>query len=388
MTDVDTPAKRDQSWRTPVSIVLMVMAIILAPLTVVSAWTKAQITDTGRYVNTVAPLADDPNVQSYVATAISSGIINALDIDQRVGDLLPPALQVLGPTIDNAVEGFIDTAATRFTQSPAFKTLWVEANRAAHKAVVRILTGNPSSLDVQNSQLTLDIGSVLENFQKYLVDRGFGLADKIDLSKVDKTIVLASGDQVKNLESARQVVRLLKPLVWVLFLLLVACSVGTVLVARRRGHALIRLGLGFAITMVLVAIGINVARNAFLGALKGEIVPKNVGAALFDAIAGSLKAGFRVVFWGGIALALVVVALPLIAKRPALVRPTQIGVAVLGVALLVAWDHPTTVGVILLVLFVIGVAGSIELAHRQQRALEPPPPQDDGGSTLSPSSAS
>ncbi len=364
---------RKGRWHTVVSVILLVLSILLAPLFVVSAWVKAEITDTNRYVRTVAPLADNPQVQQYVATQISTAVIDALDLQTRINDLLPPALSglsALTPTLANTADGFITTAANRFTASDAFKTIWVDANRAAHKVVVKVLTGNPDSLNLQNGQLTLDLGTALQKFQAYLVDRGFNLASKIDLSKVNKQIVIADGPQLEKLSQARRAVSLLKPLVWVLGILLLACSIGSVLVARDRRYALIRLGLGFAATMALIAVAINVARKAFLDALVGGTVPKGVSAALFDAVSESLKTGFRVVFWGGLFVAALVVLLPQIARRKALVRPAQVVVVVAAAALLLNWNNPRPIGAVLLVIATAAVVVAIELAHRRFRAEE------------------
>ena len=46
--------------RGTLSIALMVVTALLAPLTVVAGWARAQIEDTDRYVATVGPLAQDP----------------------------------------------------------------------------------------------------------------------------------------------------------------------------------------------------------------------------------------------------------------------------------------------------------------------------------------
>ena len=48
--------------------ILLVLGTLLTALTYV----KTQVTDTGRYLQTVRPLASDPAVQSYVAGQISS----------------------------------------------------------------------------------------------------------------------------------------------------------------------------------------------------------------------------------------------------------------------------------------------------------------------------
>jgi hypothetical protein len=38
---------------------------------VVAGWARAQIEDTDRYVATVGPLAEDPEIQAYVAAALT-----------------------------------------------------------------------------------------------------------------------------------------------------------------------------------------------------------------------------------------------------------------------------------------------------------------------------
>ena len=52
--------------RTFWSTLLIVVACVLAPLSVVSVWARGEVTDTSRYVQTVAPLASDPAVQQAV----------------------------------------------------------------------------------------------------------------------------------------------------------------------------------------------------------------------------------------------------------------------------------------------------------------------------------
>jgi len=52
-----------QRWRTIVASLLIVLGCVLAPLSVVAVWTRNQVTNTDRYVATVAPLASDPVIK-------------------------------------------------------------------------------------------------------------------------------------------------------------------------------------------------------------------------------------------------------------------------------------------------------------------------------------
>jgi type VI protein secretion system component VasK len=65
-------AERRQRWRTIVAALLLVLACVLAPLGVVAVWARNQVTNTDRYVATVAPLASDPAIQQAITDRITA----------------------------------------------------------------------------------------------------------------------------------------------------------------------------------------------------------------------------------------------------------------------------------------------------------------------------
>jgi hypothetical protein len=368
-----TPTARAARTRLVVSIALLTLAVALTPLTVVAAWARAQIEDTDRYVDTVAPLAQDPAVQAYVARAAADAVYDLLDVEAVVSGL-PDELSGLGATVAPAVRGFLIDAASRFTASQAFQELWNQAHRSAHAVISGVLTGDSALTDLEGGQLTLDLGALLERFQTDLVDAGFSLAGQIDLGAADRTIVLVEGEQLRSIETARSLVGQLESLSWVLFLATVGVAVGSVVVAPDGRRGVMRLGVGVAFSMVLVAIGLSIARRAFLGALAEEL-PRPVASGFFDAVVDSMRTGFRGTFVFGLVVALLV----LIASRHDFAdrwaRPTQVTVGAVGVVAIVAREEPNGAYVVfMVVLTVIGV--SVLEAVRQRRLREPvAPPQ-------------
>jgi len=369
-TNVEASGGRHRT-RFIVSIALLVVTLLATPLFIVAIWAHVVITDTDRYVSAVGPLADDPDVQQYVAAQLTDAFEQNVDVNSIISQQLPSNLQPLSGTISNAVNGFVATAANRFTASPAFKTLWVDANRAAHTAITRILTGNSKALDLNNGELSLDLGATLRQFQQRLVDRGLTVASKVDLSKVHKQIVLVDGPRVAKIEQARKAVGLLNKLVWVLGILAVAAAAASIAVAPKRGPALRRLGVGLALVVVVVAIAVGITRRAFVTAA-GQTVPSAVVGSFFDALVDSIRFAFRLVFVLGLVMALLVaiVSLPSYATRWA--RPTQVGVAVIGVAALVALKQPTWGLVLAIVVLVVIAEVVLEIARRRGLAQAPP----------------
>ena len=273
--------------RFTVSIILLVVALVATPLFIVAGWVNTEITNTDRYVNTVGPLADDPQVQQYVASELTAAFTENVDLSAAIGAQLPPALQPLTGTITSAINGFVSAAANRFTASPAFKTIWVAANRRAHQVISKVLTGDRKSLDLSNGQLTINLGDAVRQLQARLVAEGFDVVGKIDLSGVDREVVLADGEQMAKLEKARDAVGLLNDLVWVLGLLALFTAIGSVLVAPRRGAALKRLGVGLALVVVVIAVAVAFTRRAFVDAAT-QTVPSGVAGSFFDAIVNSI----------------------------------------------------------------------------------------------------
>jgi hypothetical protein len=366
-----SPVPRAVRTRLVVSITLLVLAIALTPLTVVAAWARVQIEDTDRYVDTVAPLAQDPAVQAYVARAAADAVYDLLDVEAVVAEL-PDELAGLGATVAPAVRGFLIDAASRFTASPAFQALWNQANRAAHTVIRGVLTGDSALTDLDGGQLTLDLGELLERFQTDLVEAGFTLVDRIDLGAADRTIVLVEGEQLRSIDTARSLVGQLESLSWLLFLATIGVAVGSVVVAPDRRRGMMRLGVGIAFSMVLVAIGLSIARRAFLGAIT-EGLPRPVASSFFDAVSDSMRTGFRGTFVFGLVVALLVVVATRHDFAERWARPTQITVGAIGVLAIVAREEPTGAYVVFMAVVTIIAVAALE-AVRRRRLSAPVPP--------------
>jgi hypothetical protein len=63
-----------------VASLLIVLGCVLAPLSVVAVWTRNQVTNTDRYVATVAPLASDPAIQKAIADQVTAQVLTYLDV--------------------------------------------------------------------------------------------------------------------------------------------------------------------------------------------------------------------------------------------------------------------------------------------------------------------
>ena len=301
-----------QRWRTMVAALLIVLACVLAPLSVVAIWTRNQVTDTDRYVATVTPLASDPAIQNAIADQITAQVFTYIDIqglttqavDALAGRGLRPEvasqLQAFAVPIANGVQSFTRSQVGKVVESDAFADAWIQANRVAHAELVKALTGEGGgAVTVENDTVSVNLAPFIETVKARLVASGFTLASRIPA--VDASFVLF---QSADITRARNAFNLLNTLgIWLPIITLVLLGLG-VYVAKDHRRALVGAGLGVAVGMVVLALGLTVFRAIYLDAVPAAVLPHDAAAVLYDTIVRFLRLGLRTI----LVLALVVAA--------------------------------------------------------------------------------
>jgi len=241
-----TPHKRRFSWRTPVSIVLIVLGCILGPVAVLGVWAGNEVSDTGRWVATVEPLIHDPAIQNVLTDKITNEITSRLNVtgivDQAAAQLndkgltrISSLLNSFGPQIASSTAGFIHSTVHSVITSPAAANIWVQVNTVAHQGLVKVLSGEGSSggaISTSNGQIVLNLGPFIVAVKEDLVNHGFKLASSIP--PISPTIALF---QANDLGKAQAAYRLIKTLKIVLPILVLAFLAAGVWVARKRRRA-------------------------------------------------------------------------------------------------------------------------------------------------------
>jgi hypothetical protein len=305
-----TGRRRRFSWRTPVSIVLIVLGCVLALVSVIGVWAGNEVSDTGRYVATVEPLIHDPAVQNALTDKITDQVIAQINlngvINQAVTQLnskglprLSTLLTTFSPQIASAVTSFVHSTVHTIIASPAMANAWVQVNTVAHQGIVKVLSGQGGgALSVVNGQIVLNLGPLIVVAKQDLVAHGFSLASNIP--PVSPTFALF---QAKDLGKAQALYRLVTTLKIVLPILALLLLAGGVYAARGRRRALIGAGLGLAASMLVLAIGLLIARSIYLSSVPTSTLPSDAAAAAFDALVHFLKLGLRTLLLVGLVVA-------------------------------------------------------------------------------------
>jgi hypothetical protein len=395
--------RRRISWRAPVSIVLIVLGCILAPIAVIGVWAGNEVSNTSRYVATVEPLIHDPAIQNVLTDKITDQITSRLNITGTVNQAsaqlnskgltkVSSLLKQFGPQIASSVTGFIHSTVHSVISSPAMAAAWVQVNTVAHQAVVKVLSGQGGgAISTSNGQIVLNLGPLIVVAKQDLVARGFKLASSIP--PVTATVALF---QAKDLGKAQALYRLIKALEIVLPILVLVLLGAGVYVARGRRRALVGAGLGLAASMLILGIGLEIFRSIYLSSVPSSTLPSDAAGAAYDALVHFLKEGLRVVLVVGLVVAIGAFftgpSRTAVQTRSALKsgmdwirhygerrgvstgpvgqwtylhrRSLRIGAVALAALIFVFWGEPTALVVILIVVVLLVVLGLIELIGR------------------------
>ncbi|MFE9780189.1 hypothetical protein ACFYPA_18725 [Streptomyces sp. NPDC005775] len=383
------PAHSRPRLRSFFAVLLILVAAVLTPLSILSSWASDVAGDTDRYVDTMEPLASDPDVQAAVTNRVTAVVMTHLNIDALLADVAPAdrpvvdkALGKLGDPLTAGVTDFVHGTVERFVTSDAFERVWSNLNRQAHASVVKALTGEGGgAVKLSGDTVTLDLAPVIDRVKQRLVERGLKVAERIPEIHTDFTLL--TSDSVGKAKKGFRALELLG--FWLpVFTLVVAA--GGVLLAVRRRRALVTAALAVAVGAALLGLGLWAGRAFYLDSLPPD-VSQPAAAAVFDTLAGYLRAGIRLVVTVGVVVALAawLTGRGRAARRVTAMwsggigavrdaagvtggpvgrwvhrarRPLNWTVVVVAVAVLLAWDRPTglvTVWIALCALFVLAV---------------------------------
>jgi hypothetical protein len=285
--------------------VIVIVAALLFPLALTAYWGQRTLTDTERYVATVAPLAQDPTVREAVGTKITTVIVTQLDAQVRISELLSdyPRLQPIAGPLASGVNSFVGTEVDKLLASERFDQVWVAVNTKLQESLIAALSNEPTGpVSIQGDQVILDTGDLIEEVKQRLVDRGLTIAANLPVPPIaDRQIVLLTSPQ---LQTARTAYALGQPVAqWLIFVVLLLFVVA-ILVSRRRARMTIAVGVAILLGAIVVRLAMAIGQNQLELTLDGT--PFEVAQnAFFTILTSYLLTAVRAAFALGLVLALV-----------------------------------------------------------------------------------
>ena len=239
---------------------LFAVATILLLVSSLTVWAKRQLLDDQAWANSSTQLLANDEVRGAIAQKLSDGLFARIDVEAQLRERLPPRSQAAAAPLAAALQNNVGPAAAdRLLQRPRVQTLWQNANKRAHAAVLRVLEGKDlgpnGNISTANGEVTLDLRPAITRLATRL-----GIEDRLK-ANADPTagqIVLMKSDQ---LGAAQTAVKILKALSSLLVIAVFALFGLAIYLARGRRRWLLG-ATGASLLFVGLLIG---ALRRFLG---------------------------------------------------------------------------------------------------------------------------
>ena len=253
------------------AILAFTLATIITPIGIVSYWAQRTITDSERYIETIGPLSENPQIQDAIAEFLTEKIQQQIDpeelVDEIFGDLVVeyPRLRVIEPIITGAIDSLIREVTYRIVRSQAFSDFWSAANLAAQRSIMVILQGrDDDTIRLEGDVVVLDISAAIEAVKQGLIDRGFTAAERINVPEADRQIELLEAPQLAQL---RTVYAIASPVLALLLFVGLGLFVLAIVLARRRPRMVAWVGFTLALVGIVLASALAIGRTTFTNTL-------------------------------------------------------------------------------------------------------------------------
>ena len=378
---------RQPRWRRFLVGFLVVLVCVLAPISVMGVWMRNTLLHTDQFVDTLAPLSDDPAIENAVANRVTNTLVESTDLEGRISDALPTRAKPAAPFITGGAEQLVHSIALKLAQSDRFDELWDRMLRRAHSSVVAVLQGKGTdNVTTNKGEVVLHVGPVADKVLSALQERT-SLFDNVDAKSVDREVVLVDSE---NLRKAQGLVDLLDNIANILPFVLLALLAIAIWLSGNRRRTVLRAALGIALGMALLLIVFNLGRTLYLDALPAS-VNESAATVVYDQVLSFLLTALRTAFVVAIIVAIgawvagpgrTATRIRMVARRePTGEDVTPVGtfvghyrnvlrvvVVAIGLIVLVALNHPTPIAVLVVAVLVLVGLGVVELLGRHAPA--------------------
>lgn len=230
--------------------VLVVLATVLALVSILTTWVNRQMLDNTAWNKATSQVIQDPQVQTALADFTVNQLYENVNVAHVLQQHLPPALKPLAPQLAGALQSPATHAVTLLLQRPRVQQAFIQASAVAHQKLVAVLenktccgiaTGN-GVVTLNAHQLVVDVGAQL----------GLPSSALAQLPDTIGTITLMKSDQLAAAQTGVRAVHVLS--IWLLVGVLVLYGAAIYLARGARRATLRNAGLGLVIVGLITLV--------------------------------------------------------------------------------------------------------------------------------------
>ncbi|MGZ4326346.1 MAG: SHOCT domain-containing protein [Solirubrobacteraceae bacterium] len=151
-------AKRAHRFLVPV---LLVLATVIGIAATFAVWVNRQALSTSNWSSTSGKVLQDKKVQTALSAYLVHELFANVNVSADLQRVLPKQLQPLAGPAAAGLQQLAGTLAPRVLASPQAQAAWVQANVAAHKELLKVLSGGGPVVSTGSGVVTLNLHTLV-----------------------------------------------------------------------------------------------------------------------------------------------------------------------------------------------------------------------------------
>jgi hypothetical protein len=284
--------------------IILIVATVLAVFAIFAIWANRQLMNPSNWAKTSTALLQKQTIRSTLSSYLVDQLYANINVQEQLKTGLPTQLKPLAGPVSGALHSVAEEAAEKALATPQVQAAWEKANRAADQALVTIVNGGGSRVQINGGTVSLNLHQIVSDLALRL-GLPAGIADKLPPSAANLKVVTSS-----QLGLIRNLAKALHALAVVLLILVIALyALAVALAGGHRRRTLMWVGWGFVLAGLLVILGLKIGQGQLVSAITSDasIEPAandaySVATSLLEQVASaSIIVGVPVILAGWLA---------------------------------------------------------------------------------------
>jgi hypothetical protein len=245
--------------------VILVLATVLAILSIVSIWANRQLMNPSNWSKTSTALLRKQTIRSAVSGYLINELYANVDVPDQLKSGLPPQLAPLAGPLSGALHNLAEQGAERALELPKVQDGWRKANYAADQALVTIVKGGGSRVQINGGTVSLNLRQIVADLAQRL-GLPASVAEKLPASVANLKIVTSSQlGLVRNLAKTLHALAL-----WLTILTFLLYALAMFLARGYRRSTLIWVGSSLVFAGVFVLLARKIGQGQLVAAITSD----------------------------------------------------------------------------------------------------------------------
>jgi hypothetical protein len=245
--------------------VILGLATVLAILSICAIWANRQLMNPTNWSKTSTALLRKQTIRSAVSGYLIDELYANVNVPGQLESGLPPRLTPLAGPLSGALHNLAEQGAERALELPRVQDGWSKANYAADQALVTIIKGGGSRVQINGGTVSLNLRQIVADLAQRL-GLPAAVAEKLPASVANLKIITSSQlGLVRNLAKALHALAL-----WLTIVTFLLYALAMFLARGHRRQTLMWVGSSLVVAGLFVLLARKIGQGQIVSAITSD----------------------------------------------------------------------------------------------------------------------